>query len=203
MWWIKAPNRKLSIPDWLSVYRILSAPFLVGVIFLDERIVFGILLFISFLTDAVDGYLARKMNIVTQRGAQLDSIGDAVTFCVGLGGILKFELNFVLEYIVIIVIAFGLYLFQLFLAYWRYGMPSSFHTYLAKLSAIFQATFMVYLFFFGVEMWLFYLATFLSIIETIEEIILIVLFDKWKSNVKGLFWVINIKKTVSDVNDLK
>lgn len=203
MWWIKAPNRKLSIPDWLSVYRILSVPFLIVVIFLDERIIFGILLLISFLTDAVDGYLARKMNIVTQRGAQLDSIGDAVTFCVGLGGILKFELNFVLEYIVIIVIAFGLYLFQLFLAYWRYGMPSSFHTYLAKLSAIFQATFMVYLFFFGVEMWLFYLATFLSIIETIEEIILIALFDKWKSNVKGLFWVINIKKTVSDVNDLK
>lgn len=193
MWWIKAPKRKLSIPDWLSVYRIISAPFLVGVIFLDERIIFGVLLLISLLTDAVDGYLARKMNIVTQRGAQLDSIGDAVTFCVGLGGILKFELNFVLEYGVIITIAFGLYLFQLFLAYLRYGMPSSFHTYLAKLSAIFQAIFMVHILFFGVNLWLFYIATFFSIIETVEEIILIVLFDKWKSNVKGLFWVLTEK----------
>lgn len=190
MWWIKAPGRKLSIPDWLSVYRIISAPFLIGVIFFDERILFGVLLLISFLTDAVDGYLARKMNIVTQRGAQLDSIGDAITFCVGLAGILKFELNFVLEYIVIITFAFGLYLFQLFMAYWRYGMPSSFHTYLAKLSAILQATFMVYFFFFGVEMWLFYVATFFSIIETVEEIILILLFPKWKANVKGLFWVL-------------
>lgn len=193
MWWIKSANRKLSIPDWLSVYRILAAPVLFVFIVLDERFIFAVLLLISFLSDAVDGYLARKMNIVTQRGAQLDSIGDAITFCVGLGGILKFEYSFILEYIVIIGLAFGLYLFQLFMAYWRYGMPSSFHTYLAKLSAILQAGFMLYLFFFGVHLWLFCIATFFSIIETIEEIILILLFPKWKANVKGLFWVLNAK----------
>lgn len=193
MWWIKSASRKLSLPDWLSVYRILAAPVLIVFIFLDERLIFAILLFISFLSDAVDGYLARKMNIVTQRGAQLDSIGDAITFCVGLGGILRFEYSFILEYIVIIGLAFGLYLFQLFMAYWRYGMPSSFHTYLAKLSAILQATFMLYLLFFGVHLWLFYLATFFSIIETIEEIILIVIFPTWKANVKGLFWVLTAK----------
>lgn len=193
MWWIKSASRKLSLPDWLSVYRILAAPVLIVFIFLDERLIFAILLLISFLSDAVDGYLARKMNIVTQRGAQLDSIGDAITFCVGLGGILRFEYSFVLEYIVIIGLAFGLYLFQLFMAYWRYGMPSSFHTYLAKLSAILQAGFMLYLLFFGVQLWLFYLATFFSIIETIEEIILIVIFPTWKANVKGLFWVLTAK----------
>ena len=193
MWWIKSASRKLSLPDWLSVYRILAAPVLIVFIFLDERLIFAILLFISFLSDAVDGYLARKMNIVTQRGAQLDSIGDAITFCVGLGGILRFEYNFILEYIVIIGLAFGLYLFQLFMAYWRYGMPSSFHTYLAKLSAILQAGFMLYLLFFGVHLWLFYLATFFSIIETIEEIILILIFPTWKANVKGLFWVLTAK----------
>lgn len=193
MWWIKSASRKLSLPDWLSVYRILAAPVLIVFIFLDERLIFAILLLISFLSDAVDGYLARKMNIVTQRGAQLDSIGDAITFCVGLGGILRFEYSFILEYIVIIGLAFGLYLFQLFMAYWRYGMPSSFHTYLAKLSAILQAGFMLYLLFFGVQLWLFYLATFFSIIETIEEIILIVIFPTWKANVKGLFWVLTAK----------
>ncbi len=193
MWWIKSASLKLSLPDWLSVYRILSAPILIIFIFLDERIIFAVLLLISFLTDAVDGYLARKMNIVTQHGAQLDSIGDAITFCAGLCGILKFESDFILEYIVIISLAFGLYIFQLFMAYWRYGMPSSFHTYLAKLSAIFQASFMLYLLFFGVHLWLFYLATFFSIVETIEEIILIIIFPKWKANVKGLFWVLKSK----------
>jgi CDP-diacylglycerol--glycerol-3-phosphate 3-phosphatidyltransferase len=197
MWWIKSPNQKFSIPDWFSIYRIISAPFLIVFIFLDERIIFAVLLLISLLTDAVDGYLARKMKIVSQRGAQLDSIGDAITFCVGLGGVIKFETNFVLEHLIIIAIAFGLYIFQLLMAYWRYGMPSSFHTYLAKISAIFQAIFMLYLISFGVQMWLFYTAIILSIIETIEEVILIIILPKWIANVKGLLWVLYKKSKKS------
>ncbi len=192
--WIKSPRRKLSIPDWLSLYRTLSAPLLIVLIFMDERMIFAVLLLISFLTDALDGFLARRMNIVTQRGAQLDSIGDAITFCVGIIGMVKFETVFMKEQMFLLLAAFAFYILQLSLAYWRYGMPSSFHTYLAKIAAIFQGTFMLWLFFFGVEYWLFYAAVILSIVETVEEIWLIMLFPEWKANVKGLLWVLNEKK---------
>ncbi|MEP1093871.1 MAG: CDP-alcohol phosphatidyltransferase family protein [Cyclobacteriaceae bacterium] len=192
--WIKTPKRKLSIPDWLSLYRILSAPVLVALIFLDMRLPFAILLLASFLSDALDGFLARRMNVVTQRGAQLDSIGDAVTFTVGLVGMVKFETDFVSEQLALLLFAFGFYILQLGLAYWRYGMPSSFHTYLAKLSAVFQGVFMLWLFFVGIEYWLFYTVVALSILETIEEIWLIILFPKWRANVKGLLWVLNKKE---------
>jgi phosphatidylglycerophosphate synthase len=187
-------KKKLTIPDWLSIYRIVSAPFLIAFIFLDYRLLFSSFLLISFLTDAVDGYLARRMNVVSQRGAQLDSIGDAITFIVGLAGIARFETAFIIEHSWLIMITFGLYILQLVMAYWRYGMPSSFHTYLAKLSAILQGTFMLWLLFMGVELWLFYVAVAFSIIETIEEIILIFIFSKWKANVKGLYWVLNKRK---------
>ncbi len=192
--WIKTPKRKLSLPDWLSLYRSLSAPFLIIFIYTDERMVFSVLLLISFITDALDGFLARRMKIVTQRGAQLDSIGDAITFTVGILGIVKFETAFVKEQMFLLLFAFAFYILQLALAYWRYGMPSSFHTYLAKLAAVFQGTFMLWLFFFGVEYWLFYAAVMLSILETIEEIWLIILFPEWKANVKGLLWILNEKK---------
>lgn len=181
MHWLLNPKNKLSLPDWLSVYRIISSPFLILLIFFDFRILFGVFLLVSFLTDALDGYLARRMNIVTQRGAKLDSIGDIITFTVGLVGIVKFETAFVLEQIWFIILTFGLYMLQLLMAYLRYGMPSSFHTYLAKLSAIIQATFMIWLFFIGVDIWLFYVAVAFSIIETIEEIILILILPKWES----------------------
>lgn len=194
MWWLKDSKRKLTLPDWLSVYRIISSPFLITLIFLDYRVLFGFFLLVSFLTDALDGYLARKMNIVTQRGAQLDSIGDIITYTVGLAGIVKFETAFIIEQIWIIILTFGLYILQLLMAYWRYGMPSSFHTYLAKLSAIIQSIFMIWFFFIDVEMWLFYFAVALSIIETVEEIILVLMFPKWKANIKGLLWVLNKKK---------
>ncbi|MEO9870601.1 CDP-alcohol phosphatidyltransferase family protein [Ekhidna sp.] len=192
--WIRSPKRKLSLPDWLSLYRIIVAPFLLILIFVDARVLFSTLLLISFLTDALDGFLARRMNIVTQRGSQFDSIGDAITFTVGLIGIIWFENAFVMEQAGLLIFAFSFYILQLFIAYWKYGMPSSFHTYLAKTSAVFQAVFMLWLFFIGVEYWLFYLTIILSILETVEEIILILIFPKWKSDVKGLFWVLAKKE---------
>jgi CDP-diacylglycerol--glycerol-3-phosphate 3-phosphatidyltransferase len=192
--WIRSPKRKLSLPDWLSLYRILSAPVLVIFILLDERLIFAILLLISFTTDMLDGFLARRMKLVSQRGAQLDSIGDAVTFSVGIAGMIKFENEFIREQLTLLLIAFSFYILQLLIAYWKYGMPSSFHTYLAKIAAIFQGTFLLWLFFVGIEYWLFYAAVILSIVETLEEIWLIIYFPKWRANVKGLLWVLNKKR---------
>lgn len=194
MLWFKTPKKKLSIPDWLSLYRILSVPLLLAFILLDERLLFGTFLLFSFLTDSLDGFLARRWNIVSQRGAQLDSVGDAIAFTVGLVGIFHFERTFFIDQIELIVAAFSFYIVQLLAAYIRYGMPSSFHTYLAKLSALIQGVFMIWVFYFGVELWLFYLVLAFSVLETIEEIILIILFPKWKSDVKGLIWELNEKK---------
>jgi len=194
MLWLKTPKKKLSIPDWLSLYRILSVPILIAFILLDKRLLFGTFLLISFLTDSLDGFLARRWNIVSQRGSQLDSIGDAIAFTVGLVGIFHFETAFFYDYIILILAAFGFYVVQLLAAYIRYGMPSSFHTYLAKLSAVIQGVFMIWIFYFGVELWLFYLVLTFSVLETIEEIILIILFPKWKSDVKGLIWVMIERK---------
>ena len=192
--WLRTPNRKLTLPDWLSIYRIAAAPFLLAILLTEYRLLFGCLLLLSFVTDALDGYFARKMKVVSQRGAQLDSIGDAITFSVGLVGILRYERLFMQAYAGLIVFAFGFYLLQLVMAYWRYGMPSSFHTYLAKLAAFCQGIFMVWTILMGIEYWLFYLVIVLSILETVEEIILILMFPEWKSDVKGLFWVLINRK---------
>ena len=198
---LRSPKRRLSLPDWFSLYRIIISPFLMVMIITEERLFFSILLLISFLTDALDGFLARRMNVVSQRGAQFDSIGDAITFTVGLIGIIRFETTFIYEQIGLIVFSFSFYILQLFIAYVKYGMPSSFHTYLAKAAAICQATFMLWLFFIGIEYWLFYLTIALSILETVEEIILIFRFSEWKSDVKGLLWIINAKRKEDNLSN--
>src|SRR5690625_5244607 len=85
---------KYNLVDWLSFYRIVIIPFLLVFIFLDLRLLFAWGLAISFITDALDGYLARKLNITTPRGAQLDSLGDQLTFVVGVIGLFFFEYDF-------------------------------------------------------------------------------------------------------------
>ena len=76
------------------------------------------------------------------------------------------------------------------IAWRKYGKATAFHTYLAKASAVVQGVFILWLLFFGPVYWLFYVMIGLSILETLEEITLIFLYDDWHSDVKGLYWAL-------------
>jgi CDP-diacylglycerol--glycerol-3-phosphate 3-phosphatidyltransferase len=143
---------------------------------------------ISYSTDAIDGYLARKLKITSARGSQLDSYGDQLTLIIALFGLLIFEYDFMRENFILILIAFVPYIIQMLIALKKYGKATAFHTYLAKLSAITQAAFVLWILFFGPVYWLFYTMIILGIIETIEEITLIFMYDNWVEGVKGIYW---------------
>jgi len=183
-----------NIADWFSFYRIFAAPFLLALIWMDERMVFTWLLLISYATDAIDGYLARKLKITSARGSQLDSLGDQITLIVGLIGLLIFEVNFIKTNILLIVIAMIPYMMQMLIAYLKYGKATAFHTYFAKLSAILQSVFILWSLFFSPEYSLFYLMIGMGLLETFEEIILIFMYDNWASDVKGIYWALKDKR---------
>ncbi len=193
---LKYKTENFNIADWISAYRIIVAPIVFLLIFFSSKLVFATFLAISFFSDAIDGFIARRLKIVSSRGAFLDSVGDVMTVIVALIGLFWFEFNFVKAQAILLLIAIGLYFFQLGIAYWRYGKPSSFHTYSVKVAAVLQAFFLMGLFFFSYIPWLFYITILLSIAEAVEEIILIFVLPKWESDVKGLYWVLRRKKKV-------
>lgn len=180
--------KNFNIADWFSFYRIFAAPFLVIIIWLGYRDLFTWLLLVSYSTDMIDGILARKLKITSPRGSQLDSMGDQLTLLVGFLGLLRFEFEFIRDNYQWILIPFVLYCLQMFIAFKKYGKATAFHTYLAKLSAVIQALFILWLLFFGPVYWLFYLMIVIGIIETLEEILLIFLYPNWVAGVKGYIW---------------
>ncbi|WNH12634.1 CDP-alcohol phosphatidyltransferase family protein [Thalassobellus suaedae] len=186
--------KNFNIADWFSFYRILAAPLLLALIWFDLRTVFTWLLLISYITDAFDGYLARKLKITSPRGSQLDSFGDQVTLIVGLIGLFYFETDFIKTNLVLILIAFIPYIIQMLFAYLKYGKATAFHTYLAKLSAVFQSLFILWSLFFNPEYILFYAMIIIGLLETFEEITLIFIYDKWVADVKGIYWAIRDKR---------
>ncbi len=149
----------------------------------------------------IDGFLARKLKITSPRGSQLDSLGDQITLGVAFLGLIVFENDFILHNYRIILIPFFLYFIQMLLAFLKFGKATAFHTYLAKLSALTQGVFILWLLFFGPVNWLFYLMIFLGIIETLEEIILIFLYPKWVAGVKGVYWALNDRRRVKRETD--
>lgn len=189
--------KNFNIADWFSFYRIFAAPFLIIIILLGERELFTWLLLISYSTDAIDGFIARKLKITSPRGSQLDSIGDQLTLFTGFIGLLIFEFDFIKANYQWILIPFILYFIQMLIAFIKYGKATAFHTYLAKISAVIQAVFIMWLLFFGPVYWLFYAMIIIGTIETIEEILLIFLYPQWVAGVKGYPWAIRDKRRLA------
>ena len=72
-----------TIPNWLSLFRLMLIPVYV-VIYLNaaepvDYAVAAAILAISCLTDAIDGKIARKYNMISTIGKFLDPLADKLT----------------------------------------------------------------------------------------------------------------------------
>jgi CDP-diacylglycerol--glycerol-3-phosphate 3-phosphatidyltransferase len=69
----------MNLPNRLSVARLLSVPFFMAFTYVDNvyaRLV-ALLIFVGAgVTDLVDGYIARKRNLITSLGIFLDPLAD-------------------------------------------------------------------------------------------------------------------------------
>lgn len=184
-------EKPVRIINAITIYRIVTFPLLLFLIFADNFELFQWFLLASFFTDAIDGFLARKYKATSILGAKLDSIGDDLTVLAGVVGLFVAHFDFIEEQWVLFMVLFGLFLIQLILSLKKYKKMSSFHTYLAKTAAVVTAVFLLSVFFFDKIIYpLFYAAFIITALELIEETIIIFFLPTWKTNVKGLYWVI-------------
>jgi len=77
----------LSIPNALTIFRIIAIPLIVAVYFTDVQFknwICVILFTLAGISDALDGYLARRWNQTSMLGAFLDPVADKLLVCVML-----------------------------------------------------------------------------------------------------------------------
>jgi phosphatidylglycerophosphate synthase len=184
-------GKAVRVINLITLYRIVTFPLLILFVIIGELDVFKWLLLASFVTDAIDGFLARAFNATSILGAKLDSIGDDLTVLAAVIALFVVEFDFIREKLPLILILFGLFFIQFVFSIIRYRKISSFHTYLAKTAAVVTAIFLLFVFFFEEIFYpLFYASFIVTSLELIEEIILVSVLPKWKANVKGLYWVL-------------
>ena len=189
-------KKSYYIINGITLYRLVMAPVLVLLIFTYQYHLFKWLLAVSFFTDLIDGWLARRYKVVSKFGATLDSVADDLTIVAGIVAALVFKPAFFKQHIVLVIILLALFIIQTALALIRYRKLSSFHIYSAKLAALMQGTFLILLFFLPQPpVILFYIAFAVTVIDLIEEIILVMILPEWKADVKGLYWVLKEKRS--------
>ncbi|MBV1930916.1 MAG: CDP-alcohol phosphatidyltransferase family protein [Porticoccaceae bacterium] len=126
----------INIPNMLSGTRILLAPVLLVLADQQLEIWFLSLLAVSLATDAVDGYLARKLNQTSELGARLDSWGDALTYGTMVLGLLWLWPDIFAREAWFLYVGMGCYLVPTALGLLKFRELPSFHTWSAKISAV-------------------------------------------------------------------
>lgn len=79
----------MNTPNKITIFRIFLVPVFLAVFLLDFResfLVAAIIFSIGAISDAVDGKLARKHNLITNFGKFLDPIADKMLVTAGLLG---------------------------------------------------------------------------------------------------------------------
>jgi cardiolipin synthase len=111
----------LSIPNLITLGRILLVPIVVWAITLGEmRIAFALFL-AAGISDAVDGFLAKRFHMKSELGAYLDPLADkalivSIYVSLGIVGMLPI-------FLVILVVSRDIMIVSAFLLAWLVGRP--------------------------------------------------------------------------------
>lgn len=81
----------------------------------------------------------------------------------------------------------GLYIAEVVASLWRYGRVSSFHTVLARVAAFIGGVFVMSLFIWGYQDWLYQRTILVYVLALAEEMLLIYLLPEWQSDVGGIY----------------
>ena len=175
----------LQIPNLVSSVRILIAPLLfVFALQQMEYWFLGALIF-SGLTDVADGWLARKLDMITPLGAHLDSWGDftiysTMAICAWIlwPGVTQEMLTH-----------YAMILFSFLLPAWagliKFGKLTGYHTWSVKVAVL--ATFVGYISLYtGIAAWPFVLASWLCVIAGVEEILITMILRRERTDVRSI-----------------
>jgi CDP-diacylglycerol--glycerol-3-phosphate 3-phosphatidyltransferase len=128
-----------SIPNLLSMTRLVLVPVLISLALAANAQAFLMVLAVSLLSDAFDGYLARKLHQTTEFGAKLDSWGDVMTYGAMIFGLYWIWPTLFAEQLWFLVAATLSFVVPVAHALIKFGEYPSYHTLGAKTAAVLMA----------------------------------------------------------------
>lgn len=97
----------MNLPNKITIARVCMIPFFLVFLLVDNipygKYIAAAIFIVACLTDALDGYLARKHNLVTNFGKFMDPLADKLLVCSAL--ICFVELKLVPAAIIIVIIS--------------------------------------------------------------------------------------------------
>jgi CDP-diacylglycerol--glycerol-3-phosphate 3-phosphatidyltransferase len=176
--------RYVTVPNVISIVRLLAAPALIALGAWDMSAAFLALAIVLLFTDWVDGRIARAWKQETTFGARLDAISDATIYaCIAVGiWLLRPEEFWAERYWLMVLVSS--YLLSLLVCLIKFGCLPNYHTRLAKTSW-FLVTVGVIAFLLGYP-WPIRLAMAAVTVANFESIAVTLTLRRWRADINSL-----------------
>lgn len=157
------------IPNLLSGGRLIALPILWGVALAGQSVWLGGLLVVVWLTDILDGYLARRWNAESELGSRLDTIGDHLVLFSMMAWVVLLEPGFIQAEGGLIILWLGLWLGALAFGWVKFRRFANLHLYSSKAAVLLAVVFMIHLFLVdGYSQLFFYVAAAVGVASSLE-----------------------------------
>ena len=176
-----------NIPNTITTSRFLLLMIMWFFALKKESKIVGIILLFALLTDALDGFLARRLKQETNFGAKYDSFVDnllGLSIIIWLPFLLPqmFKENIIL--IIITLIPLGI---AWLIAVIKFKRNPEFHLYSNKLAWIIGGIFIIHALLFGYNLILGAMTMAILIFMAIEELIITLKYKNINENIKSIF----------------
>lgn len=180
--------RKLyeNIPNLLSGFRLIAAPLLFIIAWQGRPNVFLAILAVSLLSDAIDGFMARRLKVTSKTGAKLDSWGDIVTYFTVVLCAWRLWPDTLQRESFYVVMGIVFYILPGLAGTIKFKRLPSYHTWAAKILSVLMCI-AIYILFITEVVWPFRCAVVLHCLVSIEEMAITLWLKEPQHNVPS-FW---------------
>lgn len=179
----------LALPNLLTEFRFIVAPLLIYFAWAKLPTAYVVILILSFLSDALDGFVARRFHQESDLGAAVDSWADFIiyfTLPITAWWLWPELMRREALYVALVVTSYSI---PAIIGIIKYGNFTSYHTWSAKLAAGAVGS-TVLLMFIGGPSWPFHLAAPISLIAAIEQVTITLILPEIRYNVHSLWHVL-------------
>ena len=190
--------RMLTIPNLITFSRLAFMPVLLIAALNNRAALFVGLVAAVFLLALADGIIARRLDLVTEFGAELDSWGHFATYILVPIGAWILWPDLVVRESAYILAVVGFHVVPATLGLLKYGRLPSYHTWGSTAAAVIlgAATLLIMM---NGPAWPFRVATPFIVLSGIEEIFMTAILRQWQSNIPSLYHAMKIEQAKVEI----
>jgi CDP-diacylglycerol--glycerol-3-phosphate 3-phosphatidyltransferase len=193
---------KMTKSNWLPWSLLLLRLFLGPFLLLDASdghtdLSFVFWLGIAILSDILDGIVARRLGVASQRLRRLDSLVDSIFFFFVAAAAWLAHRDLILQHRSLVYLMIALSLLSQLPAFIKFRRAAAFHAYSAKASGLALLAAGAFLFGYGLAGPIFVAALWVAIISHIERILITLVLPNWQTDIAWLGTAWKIRKEAS------